>query len=238
MTRSLTAATLWVLSGLVIGGGLFWAFLNTPESTIFTLALSLMLVLLLYAVAAVTTSGLVLGWSRGWTRTSLARSASGLGLFVLPLTLTMLSWWLTGRVFDWLNAHEGQISAWFIARLNWSDVGWLLNGVRYVGQAIRWIVVPFVALVWLAHLLRHGARPIFTRATLTRAAAPHRLALAGAVAALTIWLPLRYALYWMPSGLPPTWMEPAVAAMKFGAMAVIAALGLGLIGALAARPAD
>lgn len=238
MTRALVAATLWVLSGFVAGGGLFWAFLNTPESTIFTLALSLMLVLLLYVVAAVTTSGLVLGWSRGWTRASLVRSPSGLGLFVLPLALTALSWWLTGRALNWLDAHEGQISAWFIARLDWADVSWLLNGVRYAGQAFRWIVVPFVALVWLSHLLLHGARPIFTRATLARAAAPHRLALAGVVAAVTIWLPLRYALYWIPSGLPPSWMEPAVAAAKFGVMAVVAALGVGLIGALAARPAE
>jgi hypothetical protein len=39
----------------------------------------------------------------------------------------------------------------------------------------------------------------------------------------------------MPAGLPPTWVEPAVAAFKLGAMALVAAIGLALIGRLAVR---
>jgi hypothetical protein len=55
------------------------------------------------------------------------------------------------------------------------------------------------------------------------------------VVALTLWAPYNYGLYWMPRGLPPTWMEPAAALVKFGIIALVGALGLSLIARLAAR---
>lgn len=236
MIVALLSATAWVLAGLAAGAGLFWAFVHTPESTIFTLALSLLLVVLIYVVAALTASGLVFGWSRGWSVTSLRNSPSGIVPFLLPLGLTVLVWWLVGQGLTWLDARAGEIAAWFIVQFDWSDVSWPLSGVHGIAETVRWVVVPFGALVWHGQLVRRGMRPLVDPAVLTRAASPLRLLTVGAVAILTIWAPLRYGLYWMPAGLPPSWIEPAVAAAKFAGMAVIAAAGVAVIAALAARP--
>ena len=211
-------------------------FLNTPESTILTLAASLLLVLLMYATTAVTAAGLVLGWARGWTWATLRRSLSGVAAGLLPLALVGAASWLVGLGLAWMEAHAGEIGAWFIATLDWPDVSWLLAGVRYAGDTLRFVIVPFAALVWLAQLVERGARPLVDRATLARAGHPLRWLAAAVVVAVAIWAPARYGLYWRPAGLPPTWIEPAVAAVKFGVFAVVGATGLALIGALAARP--
>lgn len=236
MSRAIVAATLWILAGLTLLGVLYWTFLNTPESTTVTLATSLLLVLLMYVTTAITAAGLVLGWARGWTWATLRRSASGIAAGILPLALVGATSWLVGLGLAWIDGHAGEIGAWFIATFDQPDVSWLLAGVRYAGDALRFVLVPFAALVWLAQLVDRGARPLVDRATLSRAGHPLRWLAVFAVVAAAIWAPVRYGLYWMPSGLPPTWIEPAVAVVKFGVLAVVAAIGLALIGALAARP--
>jgi hypothetical protein len=233
--RALALSTAWILGGLAVAGALAWAFLNTPESTVFTLSLSLVLVLAICAVLGITVGGAVLGWLRGWTAASLRRAPAG-GLAALPpLVFVALVWWLVGRLMEWTTAHAGEISAWSIARLDWSDAQPLLVGISWTGDWVRTIAAPFAALVWLAHVLARGWRPIADSACLRRACAPLPLALATLVCAATIRLPLAYGLSWMPRGLPPTWVEPAVAVLKLAALAVLGAAGLSTIVRLAVR---
>lgn len=234
MTR-LAGSIAWMLAGAAAFAATFWAFLNTPESTVFTLALSLVLVLVMYAVMAVTWSGALMGWAHGWSGATARRSLAGLPRFLLPLLLASLAWWFVGRGLEWITAHAGEIGAWFIATLDWPDVRWLLSGVSYVGEWVRRLAIPFAALVWLGDLLSRGWQPLFDRACLAHALSPVRLLLATLIAMVTIYAPLRYLLYWVPPGLPASWVEPAFAAAKFGVMALLGAIGASLIARLAVR---
>jgi hypothetical protein len=235
MMRGVLIAAAWVLTGAAVCAGLFWALLQTPESTIFTLGASAMLALLIYVVAAVTWGGVLLGWARGWTSLPGRAALAGVGVCLPPLLMAALTWWLVGRGLAWVETHSGEISAWFIATLDWADVTAGLQGVRYLGEWVRAVVVPFLALTWCAELLRRGWRPLLDAEPARHALSPLRLLTATAIAVLTLWAPLYYGLYWMPAGLPPTWVEPAVAAIKLGAMALVGAVGLALIGRLAVR---
>lgn len=229
MTRALAFSTAWIACGFGTAALLFWAFLNTPESTIWTLGLSLVLALVLYAVAGVTSSGALLGWSRGWSLRSLARARGGLAAFLPPLLLVTAAWWITGAALGWMDRHAGEISAWFMVRFGWADVRPLLTAITYAGNWVRAVLVPFAALVWLGCLLDHGWRPLVDRRCAARAFAPRTLILVTAIAWIAIDLPLTYGLYWMPRGLPATWIEPAFAALKLGAIGLLAAIGLSLI---------
>ena len=238
MMRALGVSVAWILTGALIGSGLFWAFLNTPESTVFMLGVSLLLVLLLYATGAIVTSGAIAGWASGWRGRRVANTAlAGIPAALPPVLLALAAWWLIGRGLGWWAAHSGEISAWFIATVNWSDVTPLLNGVRLAGEWLRLVVVPFAALVWLAELLSRGWRPLVNRAAMAHALSPLRLVLVTLLFVTTLWAPITYGAYWMPRGLPPTWVEPAVAIGKFAAMALVGAAGLSLIVRLASREA-
>jgi hypothetical protein len=234
MIRPLLLSVAWILSGAALGAALFWAFLNTPESTIFTLGASLILVIAMAVVTAATTTGAMAGWIAGWQQSIVRAAMAGMPAIVPPAILVVVVWWIVGRGLGWLAAHDGEISAWFIATLDWSDVRPLLNGARLGMAWARTVLVPFAALVWLGHILAHGWRPLLDRASVVRALSPWRLAAATAIAAATLWAPLTYATYWVPPGLPPTWAEPAVAVVKFSAMAVLGAIGMSMVTRLAA----
>lgn len=234
MMRPLLLSVAWTLSGAALGAALFWAFLNTSESTVFTLGVSLILVIAMAVVTGAATTGVMAGWIAGWQQPFVRRAIAGTPAILPPAILVVVVWWIVGRGLAWLAAHDGEINAWFIATFDWSDVRPLLNGARLALEWARTILVPFAALVWLGHLLGHGWRPLLHRASLVRALSPWRLAAVTAIAAATLWAPLTYGTYWMPRGLPPTWVEPAVAIVKFSAMAILGAIGISLIARLAA----
>ncbi len=54
MIRSILKVSPWLAAGSVLLAGLYWLFLNTPESNQLTLTASAGLVLLMVAVAAIT----------------------------------------------------------------------------------------------------------------------------------------------------------------------------------------
>ena len=233
MIRALASSTAWILTGAAAFAALYWAFINTPESTIFMLALSLLLVIGMAVVLGVTWSGALDGWSRGWSRGTLRRALGGVPAFV-PVALFVLAvWWIVGRGLGWLDAHSGEIGAWFILPFNWSDVRPLLQGAHYIGEWLRMVVAPFAGLVWLGDQLSRGWRPIVDRDCLKRAFSPTRLVLATIVVGLLVIAPLYYGLYWVPASLPPTWIEPAFAVAKAGVFALAGAIGFSLIARLA-----
>jgi len=233
--RPLVISVAWILGGSAVAAALYWAFLNTPESTVFMLGLSAMLALTLFAVAGATVGGALAGWGAGWPRLVPGRLVRSTVAFVPALLVSAIVWLAIGRALGWLTAHSGEISAWFIATLGWSDVRPLLSAARLLGDWLRGVAAPFAALVCVGAAIGGAGRPFTPYAWLPRARLPLRLLLVTAVVALTLWAPYTYGLYWMPRDLPPTWVEPAAALVKFGIIALGGALGLSLIARLAAR---
>lgn len=234
MIRELACSVAWILGGSALAGGIFWALINTPESTIVALAVSLLLVVALIVTVGMTVCGALAGWQSGWRGTFLRSTLTGMASFVPTLVVAGVAWWAVGRGLTWLEAHGGEISAWFIATANWSDVSPLLRTARIGAEWLRWVAIPFAGMVWLSGALPGRARPIRSWAALARGGWLTGLAAATAIALLTIWAPVAYGLYWRPS-LPPTWLEPAAAVVKLGVIGFSAAIGLSLIARLAVQ---
>jgi hypothetical protein len=154
--------------------------------------------------------------------------------FALALAAAGLSWWLLGRARGWVDSRSGEIGAWFIARLGWSDAQPFIRAAGWVLDWLRMLVVPFVALTWLAASVSAGPWAPAPDRRLRRALSPLRLLVATAVGVVFLWLPWVYGARWAPRGLPATWVEPAFAIAKFAAIALAAALGVTLLTRLAA----
>jgi hypothetical protein len=235
MIRALALSTAVLLAGAVAAGGLFWAFLSTPESTVIMLGVSLALIVGMVTVLGATL-GVTLAASGGtWRTVRRGTIVRGVLAFFPALLVVLAGWFIVGRALDGLVARSGEISAWFLATLDWPDVRPLIRAAALVGEWLRWIVIPFAALMWLGRAIVGRQQPPTPYAWRPKVSAATRLLLATAVAAFTLWAPVTYGLYWMPRGLPPTWIEPAIAAAKLAAIAVVGAIGLSLIVGLAAR---
>jgi hypothetical protein len=235
MTRALALSTAAILAGAGLAGGLFWAFVNTPESTVLTLAVSLLLIVALLAVLAVTFSASLAAWAGGWRTIPRDAVVRGVLAFVPALLVVLAGWFVVGGAIDRLTLRNGEVSAWFLATFDWQDVRPLIRAAVIFGEWLRWIAIPFAALLGLGRAIAGAWRPASIYAWQPRASAAVRLLLVTAVAAVTLWAPVTYGLYWMPRGLPPTWIEPAVAAVKLATIALVGAVGLSVIVGLAAR---
>jgi hypothetical protein len=203
-------------------GGAYWAFLNTPESTIWTLMLSAALAIVSLTLLAITVNGAIAAWSNGVSRDTLRRALARIPAIVPAALIVVMAWWLAGSVTGWVSAHSGEISAWFIARLGWSDVSALFTGIEWAGWWIRWILTPMIALSLMAGALRRGVSPL-------------RLALATVWFLLLVAAPWVYFAPWKPAGLPPTTVEPLFIAAKLAVAAIVMAIGAALMIREAAR---
>jgi len=221
MTR-LVEITAWILAGGVLTGAVYWAFLNTPESTIWALMLSAVLAIVSIALLAITVNGAIAAWSSGVSRDTLRQAIARIPAIVPAALIVAIAWWLAGRVTGWVSAHSGEISAWFIARLGWSDVSRLFAAIDWTGWWIRWVLAPMVALTLLAGVSR-------------RAVSPLRLAVATFWFLLLVAAPWVYLVPWRPAGLPPNLVEPTFIALKLAATAFLMAMGVALIIREAAR---
>lgn len=226
--RTLLATTLVVLAGAVASASIYWGFLNTPESTVWMLGASAVLLVAAVLVAAITIGTVLLAWeSGGLSRRVIVDAIRRLPACIPPALLVAAVWWLVLRGESWVATYSGQISAWFIARFNWSDVGWLFRTVAWAGLWLRWVVAPFVALVWWRAILVRGWRP--TRALFAESLHPVRLLAATAVVAALVWLPWTQVAPWRPRGLAPGTMELVFVGVKLGLVAALSALGWSLV---------
>lgn len=112
LVSRLAGATLWILVGGAVVGGVYWAFLNTPESSAGSLLLSALLAAVALALAGFTLNGAIATWDRGpWPVASRGAAANAAG--VLPaLAIVVAVWWIAGRSTGWISAHSGEINAW------------------------------------------------------------------------------------------------------------------------------
>jgi hypothetical protein len=233
--RLLAIGVAWLLVGATVGGAAYWGLLLTPESTVWSLGLSIVLAALVLAVAFVTVNAAMLAAvRRQWSWQLVSQGTRQALACVPPLLAAALAWWLVARGEAWVDRYAGEISAWFIATFDWADVTWLFAGVRWLGRWLRWVVIPVMALVWLRGLLTAGWRP--TPGLLREAISPVRLLVASVAFALLVWAPWTYLVPWRPTGLPLSG-EIFFVGAKLGLTALLAATGLAvMIGSAADGP--
>jgi len=225
MTRLplLVAVVAWIAGGDILSAALYWGFLNTPESNVTMLAASALLIVAVAATVAVTVSvaAFVLG-EGGWSSGLFRRAVRSIPLFWLSCLPAALVWWLSRAVERWTTSHSGEINAWFIASLGWSNVSILFTLVTVVLAWIRWVVSPTLVLTLFLKL----TRPQYQRPV--RASYRRTLGLATAWFLLLIVLPWQL-VSWRPRGVPPTWVDPAVAGVRLLVVGVAITVGIALM---------
>jgi len=225
----LALATIWILVGGVLTAGVYWAFLLTPESTIWTLMISAVLAVVALALIGLTTSGAIAMWWHGASAASLRRAARSVPGVVPAALIVLFVWWVANRAETWIAMRSGQINAWFIARFGWDDTSWLFAAIGYAADWFRWVFAALLALSLMAGFVSIGWRALTQAAWFRRALRPR------AIAAATLWfgaliaLPWIYLVPWRPQSLPPTSIEFAFIAGKLSTAAILAAVGLALM---------
>ena len=230
----LPATTLVLLGGAVATASIYWAFLNTPESRAWMLALSAVLLLAAALVTATTIGTVLLAWySGGVSRPVVVGAVRRLPAFVLPALLVGAVWWLVLRGDAWLAEHSGEISARFIARFDWSDVRWLFQALSWLSLWLRWVVSPFIALVLWRTILVRGWKPTLT--LVRESLRPSGVLTATAIVGILVWVPWTQLAPWRPRGLAPGTTELLFVGVKLGLVAALSALGWSLVARTAAR---
>jgi hypothetical protein len=228
MLSPLLAIVAWLACGHAVLGGLFWTLLQVPESTVFTVALSVLLAVMLLVATGWVEVAAQLSWTESEAPARrIRRAAAAVPAFLVSLALFALVFWLTARAGQWLIVHRGEIDAWLIAGPGivksspiHAALGWVLWFVRY-GLGLS------VALTLLGQLTVAGVCSIAQPAWLCAALRPRRLALVALSIFVFVWLPWQ-AVYWRPGFLPPTWFEPAFVAVKLLVFYLVANLGWAL----------
>jgi hypothetical protein len=233
IVRVLRVAAWLAIAGAIVAG-LYWAFLNTPESNALTLTASALLIVAVVVSAAVGVNAAVLLARDGHVRDSLRAAARRIGWFLIAAIPALLIWWATMRADAWVSRHSGEISAWFIARFGWADIGWLFASQAWISRWIRWAVVPVVVLTLLTSFFDSGLRSLASVGWLRRVLHWRTLVTATLVFVLLFALPWQLTA-WRPM-LPATWVEPTVAAIRLGVAAMAIALGSAFLVTIAARP--
>ena len=222
-------ATLWILLVAAATAGVYWGFLNTPESTVGALALSAVLALIALMLAGFTATGAIAISSDGASLGNLKRAARTIPAVVPAAAIVLVLWWIAGGIENWMALNSGPINAWFIARFGWDDVSWLFTAVGFVATWLRWVVAALLALSLMAGIVTPGWRAIAHAAWVRRAISPRALATATLWFAAFIVLPWLYLVPWRPAGLPATSIEMVFIVGKLAVAALLMSLGAALI---------
>lgn len=225
----LVTVTLWILVGAALTGGVYWSFLITPESTIWSLAASALLLMTAAFVLALTVSGAMVGWQQGVSSSHVRAAAAGVPGIVPAALLGGLIWWLAGSATDRIAIYSGPINAWFIAAFGWDDVSWLFTGIHWLARWLKWVVAPVLGLSVMAAVMAEGWRGVAGAHWIKRALAPVPLATATLLFAALVAAPWIYLTPWRPQGLPATSVELAFVIAKLAVTALLMAVGVALI---------
>jgi hypothetical protein len=216
---------LWLFVGHATLGGLYWGFLNVPESNVLMLIASALLALLLVVGAGIVkTTGLL--WLRtDWTfRAALHRSIRALPAFLAALALWLVVRWICHRLLRYHEAHSGELDAWLIATFDWTRTTWLHRTIDYILHFVQFVIGTSLAVTLLATAaigsLADAVHPRWMR----RALSPLQLAIIAVAFYGLILLPWQ-AVYWRPASLPATAVEIAFALTKLTILGLIMHLG-------------
>lgn len=251
--------TLWLAVGHLVIGALFWALLHVPESTIWTLALSAALALVLVFITAIVESIAIRSWQIGDGRPEgqplreeqlHPRSGRALALpsfvrslpygralagFLVASLIFLLFYRLTGRASTWWSIHHGEVEAWLMMRTRSPRTAWLLAS----GGWLIWIVrYPFALSlsVGLVGAWVRGTMPAHPLRWIRSAV--HWRPILGIGLALLIFVVLPWQLvYWRPRSLPANWLEPLFVGTKLFFIYVLMNIGWAIVLSAGARRA-
>jgi hypothetical protein len=229
MIRRVANVAAILASGAIVSALLYWTLLNTPDSNAIVLAISALLVVLMVVSVSIAVSAATLVARGVSTRAAIGRAPRSAGWFLIAFTPLVLAWIAIGRFDRWVLDHQGEINAWFIARFGWADIAWLLRAETWASRWLRWAVVPVMCVSLLATLLTSETRTAWLRRAL------HWRTLLVVTTAFVLLMALPWQLTaWRPQ-LPPTWLQPTLAAVRLGAAFVLGTTGFALLVVFAAR---
>jgi hypothetical protein len=231
----------WLALGHAIVGALCWALLQVPESTMWTLASSLLLGVLILVIAAIVESLAVLAWLESGpgplgrrtphvVATTAVRAVAG---FVVAALLFAAVWWLAGRADGWWTARRGEIDAWLMMKTRSPRTGLLHAAVSWGLWVVQYPVALALAVAVLASMLDPiRSVPIHRRLSATLGWRP--ILGLSLTLILFVMLPWRY-VYWRPASLPANWLEPAFVGVKLAVVYVLLNTGWAIALSAAAR---
>lgn len=228
MSARILAAVAWLCAGHAVLAGLYWLLLQIPESNVWMLGASLAVVLAAaWLTGIVEMTALLTTGAAGSMRASARASIRRAWLIVLPLALFAAVWWLTGFAVDAHARHSGQIDAWMIAKTGWTRTARLHESLAWLLAFVRYGVGTSLAVALMGALATGGPRGLASR-WIAGGLAWKPLTVTSLALLVGIWLPWQ-AVYWRPASLPPTWVQPAFAALKLLALYVVANLAWAVV---------
>ena len=236
--RRIVAVTGGLLAGHLVLAGIYWAFLQLPESNVAMLAASALLVVLLFAGMTGIQGQALLQFATDlpW-RQRASQALKDPRPFMAAVLVWLVVSWLCGWVERRHEAHRGEIDAWLIAHADWTNTSWMHRTFEWILHGVRYVAGTSLAVGVLAAGVLGGLADVARLHWIRRALGVRRLAAVGLVVAALIWLPWR-AMWWRPAFLPPGVIEPIAAALKLAVLAIVIHAGWTLILWLAARDAQ
>ena len=231
----LALASLWILLGSALTAGVYWTFLITPESTIWTVIASALLAAAALLMAGFTASGAIAILAHGPSLMAIRRALRALTSAIPAALILFALWWLTTQAENWISMRSGQINAFFIARFGWADVTWLFTAVHRIAQWGRWVVGALLALSLIAGFVAIGWSALTQFAWLRRALRPRTLLIGTFWFVLLIALPWMYLVPWRPKQVPGSSIEFAFIVAKLSVSAILFAIGAALMAFEASR---
>lgn len=236
----------WLAGAHALFLGLFWLLLNVPESNVLMLTTSAVLAVTIVAASGcVETVALLALRGKPFGGRLLRRGFRGVLPFVASLAVFALVWFAASLFDGWWAAARGEIDAWLIAHLHWTNTGWLHAAAGWAVAFVRWVLGLSLALALFAALVRDepteearaqdgGVKAGLARRWLRAALSPR--ALLGLVILIVVfaWLPW-LAAYWRPGWISPSRAEVFFVATKLGALYLLATIGWTLALMLANR---
>jgi hypothetical protein len=227
--RRLLAVVCWLFLGHLTLAAMYWALLNVPESNVLALGLSALLVLLiLIGAGLVDVTGLL--WLRPdrTFRAALARSLRALPAFILALLLWFAISWIVGALELKYENRTGELTAWLIAKFNWTRTNWLHRAIPLLLDALRYVLGVSLAVSLVAVAALDGFGGIFRFRWLLRAFTPGQLVIITIAIAGLIWLPWQY-IYWRPAAIPANTAEVLFNVTKLALVGLLAHIGWALV---------
>lgn len=226
-----------VTLGHAAAAGLFWWFVNVPESNVAMLALSAVLIVLLIVALGWTEAAAVLLWDPALGfRCAARRALDALPAFAMGALVFAFFWWITARADTWTTEYSGQIDAWWMSNVGSTKTAWIHSGFAIALWFARYVIGVSLGVAALAAGALHGSRALASTRWVRAGLSRRQVGAIGFAIVLLMWLPLR-ATDWRPASIPPVTIEAVFVAVKLGVIYLVANFGWALVLRAGARAA-